>query len=163
MLPSAPLISVASWPPSPASAWDSSPMLSVQPPLGWGMQAYAETLSVCDSKQHQGRPTAETPRLILPMPPPQEIKISCPRGSAPSSEQIQHIQTHSPRASGRTDALPPAPRPHSSPASSNTGSLRAPVSSLAETGQGGGVRGGHRQDLSQARGKEGQENGHWQS
>lgn len=61
-------------------------------------------------------PELSPPLLILPAPPPQEIKASCPRGSAPSSEQIQH-RNDSPRALERQM---PAPRPHSGPASSST-------------------------------------------
>lgn len=48
------------------------------------------------------------PQLLVSTPPTQEIKASCPRGSAPSSEQIQHIQMCSPGAGAARGACPQA-------------------------------------------------------
>lgn len=63
------------------------------------------------------------PSLLVPTHrPTQEVKASCPRGSAPSSEQIQHIQIQSPGAGASkgtclgalqyTPQSPAASRPH---------------------------------------------------
>lgn len=108
-------------------------MLSFLPPQGWGSSLRQKLcLSVVPNNNIRDGPELSPPLLILPTPPPQEIKVSCPRGSAPSSERIQHTQMQSRSLEG-TDALPPAPRPDSRPASSKTphptGGL---VSSLAE-------------------------------
>lgn len=71
-------------------------LLPVSP--GSGKLLQAKALPFCGSK-HQGWDGPLGPSLLVSThPPTQEIKASCPRGSAPSSEQIQHIQIQSPGA-----------------------------------------------------------------
>lgn len=152
-------ISLPSWPPSLASAWASSPILSFLPPLGWGKQPYIESLPSVVLNNIRDGPGLRPPLLILPTPPPQEIKASCPRGSAPSSEQIQHTQMHK----SWTDALLPALRPYCGPASSNSSYVTVGPSLKSKNGPEPRCERWAWAGPQPAQGGEGQENGHQQS
>lgn len=92
-----------SWPPQQGSP----SCLSSQ-----GKQADADTLPFWGPNNIRDGPAWDPPLQVLPRLQAQEIRASCPRGSAPSSQQIQYTQTVlEPR--GRHMPSPSAPRSHS--------------------------------------------------
>lgn len=148
--------SLLSQPPSPALPWppyQGSP--SCLPRAGRSSLKQKLCPSVVPNNSIEDGPELSPQLLILTnpsSPSPQEIKASCPRGSAPSSEQIQHTQTHGPGSLREDRCPPPGPRPYSGPASSNTPHHTGGPSPKSE-GRPGRVK----------LWRVGQQNGHWQS